>query len=390
MMTKKTSSRFLKAVIAVIIVVAMPRLPLRADDAVNGPALMQRVRDDIAWVGKLESFHLMARIEERRTPEGIEHSLKQIKKQFEVDQPDPQKFTELLPETNLRLELDFDARRMRYLLLHRDASNRELWRETRLWDGRRSLYHVEDFREATDRAVFRADTSHVTGSFWGWLGYLNHQPLVCWWNDNAKQHQERREAYGDATDFVLVDRENYHGVDCHVLLDARGNWSDRYYVGVKDGRWYGAKSGIISFANLPKFAETQQRLVEEFLGRSLGANPSNEVWNAVHQELTALSPARRGAWGKRQYSEVGKRFTPCWEFWFSDFRDLGEGRFLPFRETRLAFDHDEEKGEGRKIFVSDQRTLFVRKLTLNQPLDDRLFDEPIAAGATVVDETAKP
>ncbi|MFM9964501.1 MAG: hypothetical protein ACKV2Q_25140 [Planctomycetaceae bacterium] len=389
MMTKKTSYRLLKAVVAIIILVGTPRWLLCADETVDGPALMQRVRDDIAWVGKLESFHLMARIEERRTPEGLEHALKTIKGDCPNFEPDPQKHTELLPETNMRLELDFDARRMRYLWLHRNASNRELWREVRMWDGRRCAYHVQDFRDATDRVFIKADTALVTDSFWGWFGYLNQQPLTGWWNDDAKQREQRMDVFGTVSDYVLVDRENYHGVDCHVVLETR-QWRDRYYVGVKDGRWYGAKTGVISFANLPKFAETHQRLVEEFLGRSLGVNPSNDVWNAVHEELAALSPARRAAWGKQLYSEVGKRFSPCWEFWFSDFRDLGGGRFLPFRETRLAYDHDEEMGEGQKIVVCGQRTLFVRKLTLNQPLDDSLFDEPIAAGATVVDETAKP
>ena len=76
-----------------------------------------------------------------------------------------------------------------------------------------------------------------------------------------------------------------------------------------------------------------------------------------------------------------------WEYWYSDFRDVGDGRFFPFRETRLAYDHDEN---NQKIFVESERTTFVRKLTLNQPLDESLFDEPIAAGATVVDEVAKP
>ena len=389
-MTSRTLLIVLKAVVALAISVATPRGLQCADDTVDGPALMQRVRDDIAWVGKLESFHLMARIEERRTPEGIAHSLKQIKGDRPEFDPDPQDFTQLLPETNLRLELDFDARRLRHLSLHRDATNRELSRELRMWDGRRSTRHSQTFPKGEDRVHYARARSWAADHFWGWFSYLNRQPQICWWNDDAKQRAELREYYGTPSDFALVDRENYHGVDCHVLLQTSGNWSDRYYFGVKDGRWYGARTGIISFANLPKFAEIHQRLVEEFLGRSLGANPSDEVWNAVHSEFTALSPSRRAVWGKRKYSEIGKQFIPCSELWFSDFRDLGDGRFLPFRENFTFYDHDEEKGDGQKIFVSDQRTLFVRKLTLNQPLDESLFDEPIAAGATVVDETAKP
>ncbi len=133
------------------------------------------------------------------------------------------------------------------------------------------------------------------------------------------------------------------------------------------------------------FAAIHQRLVEEFLGRSLGINPSDKDWDAVQQELTALSPARRAAWGKRLYSEVGKRFIPWQEFWFSDFRDLGEGRFLPFRENCLTYDDD----GGNKIFVANKRTLFVRKLKFNQPIDDSLFEEAIGDATEIVDETTK-
>ena len=162
----KTSA--LTAIVVVIISLATPRLSLHADEAVDGPALMQRVRDDIAWVGKLKSFHLMARIEERRTPEGIEHELREIKRQFpENEQPDPLVFTELLPEINVRLEQDFDARRIRRCWLSRDGLSRELSRELRMWDGRRTVYHDQCFHPVRDCVLFRADMSLVKDGYWG-------------------------------------------------------------------------------------------------------------------------------------------------------------------------------------------------------------------------------
>ena len=100
-----------------------------------------------------------------------------------------------------------------------------------------------------------------------------------------------------------------------------------------------------------------------------------------------MPAVRRCAWGKRFYSEIGKQLTPDWEITYSDFRDLGEGRFLPFRETFLFYDFDKT---NKKIFLSNQRTVFVRNVTLNQPLDDSLFEEAIADGTEIVDETTKP
>lgn len=359
-----------------------------AAESVDGPTLMQKVRDDIAWVGKLKSFHLLARIEDKRTPEGIENNLRKIKNQFPgVDKPDPLKFTELLPAINVRLELDFDERRLRHCWLSRDDNlGRELSRDLRMWDGRRLVYHDQNFPEKRDRVVIRPEHTLASQGYWGWYMYLNRQPLVCWWNDNPEQRDQLRLAFGDASDFVLVDRADYHGVDCHVLLDARHGYRDRYYVGVQDGRWYGFKLGVASFANVPNFAQTHQRLIEDGLGRSLGTNPSDDTWKAVYQDLESLPAARRVELGKRYYSAITKEVTPVWEIWHSNFRDLGEGHFLPFRETFVFYGSDEE---DKKIFVRARRTVFVRNVTLNQPLDEGLFEEAIAEDAEIVDETNK-
>jgi hypothetical protein len=369
--------------VLVALVVFTPNLCAMPADIADGPSLMQKVRDDIAWVGKLKSFHLLARVEERRTPEGIEQLFRKLKRQFpELDKPDPLKFTELLPNINVRLELDFDERRLCHCWLSRDDTNRELSRDLRMWDGRREVYRDQNFPEKRDRVQFRSERKLSPQGCWGWFSYLNHQPLVCWWNDTAEQREQLRSDYGDASDFVLVDRADYHGVDCHVLLDARHGFRDRYYVGVQDGRWYGVKIGVASFVDVPNFRETNRRLLEETLGRSLGANPSNEVW----KEIASLPAERRIELGKRYFAAITKQVTPVWEIWYSDFRDLGEGRFLPFRENLL--DHTIDEG-NKKPIVSNQRTIFVRQVMLNQPLEDSLFEEAIADGAEIVDETTK-
>lgn len=374
------------SVLVTCVVLALPPRA-RAEDVVDGPALMQKVRDDIAWVGKLKSFHLVARIEDKRTPEGIENELNKIKRQFpELDQPDPLEFTELLPAINVRLELAFDVRRIRKLSFVRDDLSREVYRDLKIWDGERAIHHDQDFHPVRNVVSYRSKMNVVTDHYWGWFSYLNRQPLVCWWNDKPEHREQLRDSYGEASHFVLVDRANYHEVDCHVVLDARNGYRDRYYISVQDGRCIGMKIGVASFANVPNYPATHHRLLGEFLGKPFGDDPSDEVWKVVFEELEALPAARRAAWGKRIYSEIGKQLTPIWEIWFSDFRDLGEGRVLPFRETFLFYESDKA---DKKIFVSNQRTVFVRKVTLNQPLDDSLFEEAIADGAEIVDETTQ-
>ena len=173
----------LTSVLVTCIVIALNPCATVADVA-DGPALMQKVRDDIAWVGKLKSFHLMARIEVKRTSEGIENDLGKIKRQFpESDQFDPLVFTELLPEINVRLELDFDTRRFRNCWLSRDDMSRELSRDLRMWDGQRTVYHDQNYQVGRDRILFRRDRSLAIDGYWGWLSYLREQPTICWWND---------------------------------------------------------------------------------------------------------------------------------------------------------------------------------------------------------------
>ena len=375
------------SVLVTCIVIALNTRATAADVA-DGPALMQKVRDDIAWVGELKSFHLMARIEERRTPEGIEKDLRALKRQFPgSDQFDPLEFTQLLPEINSRLELDFDTRRLRNSSLSRDDMSRELSRNLWMWDGRRTVYHDQCFHPVRDRVLFRSKIDLARDRYWGWFMYLNQHPLVCWWHDTQEQREQLQRGYGEASNFVLVDRANFHEVDCHVLLEARHSYVNRYYIGVQDGRCIGIKKGVATYATIPNFAADNKRLLGEFLDKSFGASPSDEDWKAMHQELEDLPAVRRAAWGKQFYSEIGKQLSPVWEIWYSDFRDLGEGHSLPFRETFLFFGFDETK---KKIFVSNQRTVFVRNVTLNQPLDDSLFEEAIADGAEIIDETTKP
>ncbi len=200
-----------------------------AADVAEGPALMQKVRDDIAWVGKLKSLHLMARIEERRTPEGIDNSLQRIQREIpDLEQPDPLIFTQLLPETNMRLELDFDARRLRMMCFYRDATNLDLERTLQMWDGKRLVERQQSFQRKQDVVRFQRDITRASDVIWDWFGYLEHQPLLCWWVDDPMNRERLQSRYAAASDFSVVDREEFHGVDCFVLLDTRSDWRDRY------------------------------------------------------------------------------------------------------------------------------------------------------------------
>ncbi len=219
--------------------------------------------------------------------------------------------------------------------------------------------------------------------FWGYMSYFNKQPPVVWWTNTPEAKKDFELNFGTPADYVLVGRGDYHGIDCNVFLSAVGNQSDRYYVGVKDGRWYGAKEGIIA---LPAdFAQSQQLAVEEFLGKKFGENLSGSDWDRIGKTLRSLPQDKKFAWSRVNYARLAKNFTPVFEYWFSDFRDLGMGRVIPYREDLLLYGH-----EGAKSFVGSRRTLMIKEISLDEPLADQLFQDALTEGAEISDDIHKP
>lgn len=339
------------------------------------------------WLPAVNSFQLRAEMRFDQSPEEIAKNLRKVKEQFpELKDPDPLVFRELLPRQRITIERDFDGSRIRKFTRTMGPSDQELSREVCLWDGKRAVAHYQNFRTGQNdfqlaQKPFRFADSYV----FDFVPYLNKQPPMFWW-DRSPESQKAFEQYrGTPADFVLVGQENYHGVDCKVFLSSVGNQSDRFFIGADDGRWYGAKEGIIAIPDMATYARTDQGLVEEFLGKKLGEKPAAAIWEDIGKTLRTLPQEKKVAWCRMLYSHIAKNHVPVFEYWFSDYRDLGSGRFFPFRQTLLFYDHEGQE----KTFVGTTHDVTIKEISIDRSLDDKLFDEPLAEGASVVDDTHK-
>jgi hypothetical protein len=338
------------------------------------------------WLPRVKSFRLRAEFRYERGPEEMAKDRLELKNQFpDLKNPDPNVFRELLPVLHGSLDHAFDQTRVRYVSITRNDKKRDLDRFVYLWDGKRALIH-EHYIITGQNSYRLSPTPERIASALGsqTATYLARQPPGFCWNNTPQAKQAFEEQFGKPADYVLVGREAYHGVDCDVFLSSQGNQSNRYYVGVKDGRWYGAKEGIITFPKAD--LESYQRTIEDFLGKKLGENPSRADWDKISDTLRSLPPQKRVAWCRLLYTRVARNHTPVFEYWFSDFRDVGNGRRFPFHEDFLFYGHEGQE----KVYIATRLTVTVQDIAINQPLEDRLFQEPLTEGATICDDIHQP
>lgn len=340
------------------------------------------------WLADVRSLHLRVQVTVESPPDAVARHRRELRERFpELKNLDPLTFTGLLPELTDFEEWAFDGTRLRRQF-SRHAEGRERDQDLRIWDGRRATLLTRRFREShepPERDQYRlTPTVERVADGATHLCFLPKQPPVHWWNRNKDARAHAEAVRGNPADFVPVGRDTFHGVRCRVLLHTTGNQTDRYYVGEADGRWYGAKEGIADFP--PGLQRAYQAAVEEFLGRRLGPEPSEAEWAAVNERLAALTAERKAAWHRLHYERVGRHLTPVFDYAFSDYRELGGGRAYPYREERTHYRAD-TGGEPR---IESRHTVIVLELTLDRPLGDNLFQEPLTEGALVTDETHSP
>jgi hypothetical protein len=339
------------------------------------------------WLPGVRSFQLRAECRDERGPEQVLRNLYKLKRRFpDLKDPDPLVFTELLPVTYSSIEGMFDPTRFRFYWSNRTTKNVDLSRRVHIWHGKSALSHQQYYRSKQNDFVLSPTSDYVKDFLFSYINYLHRQPPAFWWNKSLAAQERYEEHEGTPSDYIFVDRVNYHGVDCNVLLKLKGNRTDRYYGDVKDGRWYGAKEGIIAFPDFATYWRNNQQAIKQFLGISLGENPSREDWNKVAATIRSLPRDKKIAWARLSYSRFASQLPPAFEYWFSDYRELGNGKVFPFREDFLLYDH-----EGNDhIFVSTRRTVTIKEIRIDQPLDDHLFQEPLMEGAAVADLIHQP
>lgn len=336
------------------------------------------------WLPHAKSFRLRGEVRDETGPEKIAANLRGLKARFPGSKdPDPNQFTELLPVRYTSVDYAFDRTRTRFVQEDRTDGSRILSRHVGIWDGKVAAMHDEYPPAHQNYFGFDSKPHYGVMCMFSYSTYLSRQPPIFWWKSTPEAKKAFQASMGTPADFIRVAREKYHGVDCDVLLNSAGNGSDRYYLGAGDGRWYGAKEGVIGIADVAVMQKSAKGAIEEFLGKTVD---DRELYSAeLGKKL--LRQDNKVAWLQVYYKRIAKDFVPVAECWFSDYRDVGNGRVFPYREDLLFHNFDRET---KKFSVGTKRTFVVKEIAIDRPLDDNLFHEPLVEGAEVSDLVHQP
>ena len=242
------------------------------------------------WLPQVKTFHLQAEVRDESTPEDIAISRLEFAKQFpDIKNPDPLDFNELLPVKYTLVDSAYDPTRLCERWESRTENDVKLSRSAYLWDGKIWLSHSQYFRSKQNGFGLSPKADEVGQIFLLYVTYLHKQPPVFWWNHTPENKKNYEMYRGGPTDFVPVGRDLYHGVDCYVFLETKGNQSNRYYIGVKDGRWYGAKQGIIAVPDEDAMLHNYELALQEFYGKKINVQKSEAASTEIRKQLDTPS-----------------------------------------------------------------------------------------------------
>jgi thiol-disulfide isomerase/thioredoxin len=341
------------------------------------------------WLPQVKSYRLRGEVCDETSPERIAANLQDVKARIpDLKNPDPNLFTGLLPVHYTLVDYAFDRKRTRSVHEDRTDKGRVLSRNVHIWGGDRSLTHDEYPPSHHNDFGFDSKPDYAMQLMFSYCTYISRQPPVFWRRNSPEAKKAFEQTSGTPANYIRVGRENYHGFDCYVFLlsDSAGNERNRYYyIGVSDGRWYGAKEGIMDMPDEAAFNRNYTRAVEEFLGKRIG---QRELDSDELAQFRSLRQDKKSAWCRILYAHVAKDYVPLIEYWFSDYRKVGNGRVFPYREESLLFPVFDRKTKTASVGV--KRTLIVKDIAIDGPLDDSLFQEPLTEGADVYDRVHQP
>jgi len=205
----------------------------------NAAELVRAVRESENWIHKVESFFLSVESTWTTTPEEIAARRSELKRRYSDSELDPNRFWDLKPRRKDFLEFAVERDRL-YFMAEEPGRSRTL----KIWDGKEAFWRRQIFTGKRDRCYVGLRPEEVFENVFGNISWLRAQPHSFWFD--LRDVDECLKYYGYPEDFAVVGRQEYRGVDCHVLdwrpkegLFAASDLSKRWYVGVRDRRLYG-------------------------------------------------------------------------------------------------------------------------------------------------------
>jgi hypothetical protein len=335
----------------------------------NAPDLVREVRAAESWVDDVNSLQITAEMN-LLPPTGAPA------RNAPANAANP-------PET---LTFGFDDHRLFYLA--QNTGSRLVDRRT--WDGSAAV-QVE--RIPTDKGVSRelisleSDRYYVGDAIIPAFAWLRASPHRFWWVEPRRAPRTDSFMGGLPEDFQITGREDFRGVDCHVLdsyrldntyvvnSDLKGSFGITLHVGVADHRLYGLTTHVI-----PRDASDETTALARRLAREMGAEVTTPSQHTSW--IRSLPPEER----QRYLREYHKRLRPLARvtnsYWYADYREAAPGRLIPMHQGYDLYGRDNGTAKPALQGIRDIR---ITRVLVNQPLPDDAFVWQFTEGAQVYD-----
>ncbi len=224
----------------------------------NAADLVRAVRQSEMWLHEVDSLLIEATPTWTTTTQGIAKRKKEIKAQFDIDDPSETRFPGLRRTHEQELAYALDQSRMRYL-----SDDPGYWRQEKVWDGNELRIHEKYYHQDRETYVLLKDYDRMFHAMLScYLGWPRSQHHTFWWSRplDDQQPQETFDFFGQPEDYTLVGREDYQGIPCYVL-EYRVTYSGRasgrvhkWFVGQSRPLLHGIKRYSNGMINLEHWA----------------------------------------------------------------------------------------------------------------------------------------
>jgi len=330
----------------------------------DASALVRSIREQEAWIDRVESLRLKADIRFETSPAGIAKRRRELRKKF-GDGRDIESNRSLRPVAFETIELAFDRERVRWW----DRWDAD-WFDLRVWDGRRLITYAS-YGVPPDRREYQilAEPGTLLSGLLVHFDSFRAGPRRLWWVDTPGDREVVARLMGRPEDFVYGGRETFHGTDCHVA-SCWANWTT-FYIAVADGRLRGARHGALR--------SPEKRLLN-WMNRN-GHSLRNVEEMAAWIQSRAPNDAR--AFERDRSANMHRLVDPVFDYWLSDDREIAPGCRLPMTQESNLYFLDEDD----RLAIEETHRLTVTEAKVNIPLPAELFRVEIPAGARVIDRT---
>jgi hypothetical protein len=208
----------------------------------NAADLVRAVRKGEMWMYHFENLYFRAKGQWTNTPEALAKRRDEIKKEFNVEDPNEKQFPGLRKTCEDILEYAVDRRRIRYL-----TDDPGYWRQLKIWDGNDLRIHEKYYNQPQNYYVLYDKIPYrmfheLFACYYGWPRSQAHS---FWWN--PQDVNESIDFYGRPENFKLIGRQIYRQIPCYVLeYDVPDSMAKglvlRWYVGQSDRLLYGLQT----------------------------------------------------------------------------------------------------------------------------------------------------